>query len=525
MRRTERAAAALLVSLGLGAAAMPAGAQTLRLAVAAPATSFDPHYHTLTPNAALADHVFESLIDRTPDSRPVPGLAESWKAIDDLTWELKLRRGVTWHNGEPFTAEDVVNTLARVPKVANSPGSYAIYTRSITRVEVVDPHTVRLHTDKVHPLLPTDLTQVAVIWRGLGDEVSTSDFNGGKAAMGTGPYRLERYDHGTRAMFVRNDAYWGGRPTWERVDYRMIPSNGARVAALRAGDVDMIDSVPTQDVAGLEKESGLHISRANSLRSILMRYDMREQTPYVTGPNGEKLEKNPFLDRRVREALSIAINRKGIADRVMSGAANPTGQMMPEGTFGYAPDVAPPPYDPARAKRLLAEAGFPDGLQITLLAPNNRYVNDSIIAQTIGQMWARIGVKPVVDTMPSSVFFSRTAQQDNSIALSGWANSVGEPSAGMRGQFATRDRSKGWGSVNHTLYSNKEFDALLTRALETVDDEKREALFQQMSKLIAEDFAYIPLHHQVNLWALRDTLQHTPRADEMTRAMDVKPRG
>jgi len=523
MRRTERAAAALLVTLGIGVA-MSAQAQNLTLAVAAPATSFDPHYHTLTPNAALSDHVFEALVERTPEGRPVPGLAVSWKALDDQTWEFKLREGVKWQNGEDFTAEDVVNTINRVPKVLNSPGSYAVYTRAIDRMEVVDPHTIRFHTKTVYPLLPTDLTQVSVIWRGLGDEVSTSDFNGGKAAVGTGPYRLERYEHGNRAIFVRNDAYWGGKPTWARVDYRMIPNDGARVAALQAGDVEFIDNVPTQDLAKLEKEKGIHISRANSLRSIMIRTDFRPQTPYVSGPNGEKLDKNPLLDRRVREALSIAINRKAIAERIMSGTANPTGQMMPEGAFGYSPDVPPPPYDPARAKKLLAEAGFPNGLSVTLISPNNRYINDSLIAQAVGQMWARVGIKTNVDAMPSTVFFQRTAQQDSSLALTGWANSVGEPSPGLKGQFATRDRTKGFGTVNHALYSNKDYDALLEKALATVDDEKREAMFQELSAMLARDFAYIPLHHQVNLWAMRDTLVHTPRADEMTRAIDIKPK-
>ncbi|MDJ0387250.1 ABC transporter substrate-binding protein [Roseomonas sp. E05] len=523
MRRTERAAAALLATLCLGAIA-PAQAQDLTLAVAAPATSFDPHYHTLTPNAALSDHVFEALVERTAEGRPVPGLAVSWKAVDDQTWEFKLREGVKWQNGEDFTAEDVVNTINRVPKVLNSPGSYALYTRAIDRMEVVDPHTIRFHTKTVYPLLPTDMTQIAIIWRGLGDEVSTSDFNGGKAAIGTGRYKLERYDQGNRAIFVRNDAYWGDKPTWGRVDYRMIANDGARVAALQAGDVDFIDSVPTQDVSKLEKEKGIHISRANSLRSILMRTDFREQTPYISGPNGEKLDKNPLLDRRVREALSIAINRKAIVDRIMSGAASPTGQMMPEGTFGYNPNVPPPPYDPARAKKLLAEAGFPNGLTITLLAPNNRYINDSLIAQAVGQMWARIGVKTNVDAMPSSVFFQRTAQQDNSVSLSGWANSVGEPSPGLKSQFGTRDRTKGWGAVNHTLYSNKEYDALLTKALQVVDEEKRESMFQDLVAILAKDYAYIPLHHQVNLWAMRDKLEHTPRADEMTRALDITPK-
>lgn len=516
----------VFASLLLAASTTVAAAQSLDLAVAAPPTSLDPHYHTLTPNVALAGHVFQPLVDRSPDGKPLPGLAESWELVDDRTWEFKLRRGVRWHNGQEFTAADVAYTVERVPNVLNSPGSYAVYTKPIARVEIVDPHTVRFHTHEVDPLMAADMSQVLIIWHGLGPNPSTGDFNNGTNMVGTGPYRLRSYQHGNRAEFTGNAEYWGAPATWSNVIYRFIPNDGARVAALRAGDVRMIDAVPTADIPRIRAEPGVVMSEATSLRSVYLRQDMREDgpSPYVFGPNGEKLSTNPLRDHRVREALSIGINRSAIADRIMSGAAIPTGQFMPPGAYGFVPDLAAPGFDPERAKRLLAEAGFPQGLTITLSSPNDRYVNDAQIAQTIGQMWSRIGVKTKVDTVPFAVNAQRVARRDVSVVLGGWANSTGEPSAGMRGLLGTRDLARGWGTVNQYLYSNPEFDALISRALVTVDDGQREALWQDATRLAARDVAWIPLHTQKNVWAMRDDLVHTPRADEMTRALDVRPR-
>ncbi|MFC0408525.1 ABC transporter substrate-binding protein [Roseomonas elaeocarpi] len=528
MPRAYRAVLLACLALPLATALPVAGlrAQSLTLAVAAPPNSLDPHYYTLSPNVAVGSQIFETLVGLTADGKPVPALAESWKLIDDKTWEFKLRQGVKWHNGEDFTAEDVAYSIDRVPNVVNSPGSYAVYTKPIERVEIVDPHTIRFHTRAVDPLMVADISQVAIIWHGLGANPSTGDFNNGKNAIGTGPYRLQSYQSGNRAEFVRNDNYWGAKPTWEKVDYRFISNDGARVAALQAGDVQFIDAVPTADIARIKAEPHITTSQATSLRSIYLRTDFRTDgpSPYVSGPNGEKLDTNPLLDHRVREALSIAINRKAIAERIMSGAALPTGQFMPPGAYGFAADIQPPPFDPDRAKKLLAEAGFPNGFTITINASNDRYVNDAQIAQTIGQMWTRIGIKAKVDTMPFAVTAQRNLRRDFSVVLGGWANSTGEPSSGLRALLGTRDVARGWGTVNTALYSNPAYDKIVEQGLVTTDDEKREALWQDATRLAAQDIGWIPLHTQVNVWAMRDTLVHTPRADELTRAMDIRPR-
>ncbi|WP_419900357.1 ABC transporter substrate-binding protein [Roseomonas sp. USHLN139] len=513
--------AALVPTLS-GLRAARAQEAVLDMAVAAPPSSVDPHFYTLTPNMALAAHLFDTLIRRDPQGRMVPGLAESWKRLDDSRWEFALRRGVRFHNGEEFSARDVAYTLERVPKVVNSPGSFNVYTRAITRVEVVDSHTIRFHTQGLYPLLPGDLSQVSILWHGLGENPSTGDFNNGRNAIGTGPFRLVAFRSGDRVEMLRNDDYWGERPVWSKVVYRIIPNNGARVAALQAGDVAFIDNVPTSDRARLRGETRLRLSEVTSLRSVYLRTDFRTESPYVSGPNGEPI-RNPMTDLRVRRALSVAINRAGIAERIMSGAATPTGQMMPEGSYGHVPDIPVPAFDVDAAKALLAEAGLADGFTVTLLASNDRYINDAQIAQSIGQMWSRIGVKTNVETMPFAVVAQRGARQDTSISMGGWANSAGEPSAGLRGLFGTRDMQRGWGTVNNTGFSNADYDRVLGEALTTADDAAREKKFQEATRIAVREAAWIPLHIQKCTWGMKQGLVHTPRADEMTLAMDIRP--
>ena len=282
---------------------------------------------------SLDAHIFEPLVDMDPHARPIPALAESWKLIDDKTWEFHLRHGVHFHDGSEFTAADVAYTIARIPTVKNSPGPFTIYTKAITGVEVVDPYTIRLHTANVYPLLPIDLTQVFIISHNLGPDPATEDFNSGKDAIGTGPFRFVSYRSGDRVELDRNDAYWGPKPYWQHVSFRMISNDGARVASLLSGDTAFIEAVPTSDAARLRADKDLHLSEINSLRLIYLALDQSRDgpTPFVTGPNGEVLAHNPLKDVRVRQALSMAIDRNAIVSRVMEGEAIPTGAVPAPG--------------------------------------------------------------------------------------------------------------------------------------------------------------------------------------------------
>ena len=520
-RLTKVAAASGMLVLMAGGAS----AQTLTLAVASAPISADPHFSVLTSNVSLASHVFDALINRDEHSKPVPGLALSWKRIDDTTWEFKLRPGVKFHNGAPFTADDVAFTIDRVPKVLNSPGSFAIYTRTFTDVVVVDPTTVRLKTAAIYPLVPVDLREVKVISRSIGPNPATEDFNNGKHAFGTGPYRYVSYRPGDRAVLTRNEDYWGPKPHWREVNYRFIPNDGARTAALLSGDVALIEAVPTTDAARLRQDKRVRISETNSSRLVYLWLDRSRSNgaPFVQGPNGEVLDKNPLDDLRVRQALSIAINRPAIVERVMENAAIPSAQFLPPDSYSYVPGLNPPAYDPQRAKKLLAEAGFPNGLRMTLHGPNDRYVNDSKIIQAIGQMWTRAGVQTQVDPITFPNFISRVMKQEFSAFLLAWGTSSGEASNPLRALIATVNAEKGRGTSNRGRYSNSRVDALLEQAMTTADDAAREKLLQEAVRMAIEDVAIIPLHIQKNVWGSSTAVTYTARQDEETHAMGTKP--
>lgn len=524
-RRTLLAAATMLgAPTLLGSARAQHRGDTLIIAVGGAFSSLDPHFHALTPNGAVAQHIFDRLVHHDENFRPYPALAESWRAVSETIWEFKLRRGVTWHDGSPFTTDDVVFTFERVPQVRNSPSNFTIYTRPIERLEVVDAHTIRMHTPAPNPLVPTLMGGLTLISRKHAEGADTADFNSGKATVGTGPYRLISYTPGDRVVFERNDNWWGPAQPWRRVVYRMITNNAARIAGISAGDVDVIDAVPTSDVSGLRSNDQISIVSQAGLRNIYLFLDhQRDDTPDVTGPNGERLERSPLMDVRVRRALSVAINRAGIVQQIMSGFAAPSGQFLSRGVFGHDPSIEADAFDPEMARRLLAEAGYPNGFRIRLSGPNDRYVNDDRIVQAIAQMWTRIGVRTEVNVMPSNVYFSRAARNEFSIGLLGWGTGTGEPDSPMSALIATANRDRGRGVANRSLYSNPAFDALLDRALATIDDAAREKLYQEATRLVMPDYPIIPLHHQVNIWAARQGLRVRPRNDERTLAMEISP--
>ncbi len=504
--------------------ALPAAAQNLRVGVSSAVTSIDPHYHNLAPNLSLSAQIFDRLVEMDENQRPIPGLAVSWKLVAPDTWEFKLR-DATFQNGNAFTADDVVFTLDRVPKVPNSPSSFAVFTKPVVGTEVVDAHTIRMRTNGVFPLLPIYMASVAILNRKADEGMATEDFNSGKATFGTGPFRFVSYKPGDRVELERYDGYWGDKPVWQHVDYRFITNDGSRTAALLAGDVDLIDFVPTTDLTNLRKDPKVKLWEKLGLRLIFLGLDQSRDgpSPFVFGPNGEKLDRNPLKDQRVREALSLAINRQAIVDRVMEGAAVPAGQFLPPGTFSYVPDLKPPPYDPEKAKKLLADAGFPKGLRIALHGPNDRYVNDAKIIQAIGQMWQRIGVQTEVDPLPWTSYVAQANKQAFSAFLFGWGTATAEASDPLIAQTATWDPAKGWGASNRGRYSNPALDKLIEQAVGTGDDIAREKLLQQAMTMAMNDVAVIPLHIQKNIWATRANLTYVPTVGEDLRLTDVRP--
>jgi peptide/nickel transport system substrate-binding protein len=511
--------AALLLLFPIGAPAAD-----LSIALGGDVTSIDPHFHNLTPNNNVGAHIFDTLVAKEAGGRIKPGLAESWRAVDDLTWEFRLRKGVRFHDGSNFTAADVVFSLDRIPLVPNSPSPFTTYTKQITGKIVVDPWTLRLKTASPYPQMPNDMSTVLVVSARAAANATTDDFNTGKATIGTGPYKFVRWQKGDRIELARNDAWWGGKAPWDRVTFRIITSDPTRVASLLAGDVRAIENVPTNDLATLGANRELRIYRTVSVRLMYLHLDTaRDKTPFATDKAGRPFDRNPLRDLRVRRAMSKAINRQALVERVMEGAAASTGQLMPENFFGFTPALKPEAHDPEGARKLLAEAGYPDGFAITLHAPNNRYVNDEQIAQAVAQMLTRAGIQTRVDAMPSAVFFTRGSKLEFSFMLVGWGAETMEASSPLKALLATFDSAKGMGAANRGRYSNPRLDAVLDQALATVDDAKRGKLLQQATEIGVGDLGIIPLYHQHNLWATRRGIVYEARADERTFAHEFRP--
>lgn len=511
------------VTLALAGAA---SAETLTIGLASEPTSLDPHFHNVGPNNAMSVQIYGSLINRDETQQQQPGLAVSWTPLDDLTWEFKLREGVTFHDGAPFNADDVVCTFERAPNVPDSPSSFGTFTKGKT-VERIDDFTIHIKTEQPYPLMPNDVANVYIISNEVGCGAATADFNNGTAAIGTGPYMFSAFKPGENTVLTRNDAYWGDAPEFETVDFRFIKSGPSRVAALLAGDVDMIAGVPTTDIATLEANEDITLSQGVSNRVIYLHMDQfRENSPFITGPNGEEIT-NPLLDQRVRQALSMAINRDAIVDRVMEGVAIKAGQLLPEGFFGISPNLEPVAYDPEGAKALLAAAGYPDGFTMTIHGPNDRYINDARIAEALGQMFSRIGISTSVETMPRSVYFKRASsgspdgQPEFSFILVGWGAGSGEASSPLRSLVHTYDSDLGFGSSNRGRHSDPEIDAVIEQALATVDNAARQDLLAQAMEMAMEKVVVIPTHFQVNTWAARNGLSYIPRTDEYTLATGV----
>ncbi len=514
--------AALGMVLLTAGAAGTAAAQELRIAVAAFATSADPQFYNLAANNGLAAHVFGRLTQRGADGRLQPDLALSWTAVSDTAWEFKLRPGVLWHDGQAFTADDVAFSFARAPTVPNSPSSFAGMLRAITRTEVVDPLTVRLHTAAPAPNLPGDLAIVSIVSRHVGDGADTASYDAGRSAVGTGPFKLESFARGDRAVLVRNEAWWGPKPAWSRVVLRLIGNPAARTAALLAGDVDVIDAVPSGDLAGLRADPRAAVWEAQGLRVMYLAPDFTRTgpSPDITDKDGRPLQANPLRDIRVRQALSLGLDREALAARTMEGAASATAQWMPPGLPGFLPDRAVPAANLVASRRLLAEAGYPEGFRMVFRAPTDRYPNGPAVAQAVAAMWTRVGVQVTLEMLPGAIYGPRGVRHEFAMGLWSWSNGTAEAGYALVNVLGTQDgASRGVSNVNG--YSSPRLDALTERALSTLDPEARGALLREAMEIAVDDLACLTLFHFKNAWATRPGLRYEARSDDLTLATSV----
>jgi peptide/nickel transport system substrate-binding protein len=515
---------ALLCASMLAALSIGAHAQTLSIGIQNEPNTLDPQWNLVGNNTQAMRNIYDTLSARDRNLQLVPSLALSWRAVDDTTWEYKLRPGVKFHDGSDFTAEDVKFTIARVGSIPGNPNSYAVYVGQIREVVVVDPLTVRFVTNGPAPLLPTNLSNIFILSSRNGPQPN-GDFNTGKAAIGTGPFRVVSWQPGSPLVLRRNDAYWGDRQPWQDVRFVPISRDSARVAALLAGDIDFINRVPIADLARLRQDPKIRVFAGDSAYVYMLFPDVENDSPQgVRDIAGNPVAKNPFKDARVRRALSLSINRQAIVDRTMEGQASVANQAVPAGFFGHSTRIAPASFDAERARALLAEAGYRDGFQVDLSCPNDRFANDAKICEAVAQFLVRIGIRTQVSAMPSAVFFPRRGKKEFGLHMAGWGSLTGESSYFLGAQVHPARRDLGLGAINTNGISDPEIDALVQEARPVLDEARRRAILEKAMELAMERGYIIPaVTFQVLSAGRADRVSYATRADEETLAAEIAP--
>ena len=486
-----------LFMLGSGYAA------TLNIGVASEAVSLDPYYHNETATSSVLSNIFDTLIRFDADYQLVPGLATSWKALDDTTWEVKLRKGVTFHNGDPFTADDVIYSFDRVKNWDRS--GFKGKVTAVESFEKKDDYTVVFHTKGPYPLFPRKVTYIRILDKKFAADKTPEQL--GTQAIGTGPYSVVKWIKGASLTLAANKNYWAGTPKFDKVIFKTLSNDSTRVAAILSNEVDLINRVPVKDINRIKGSKNFIMKPG--LRLIYLQMDhQREDSPYVTG------KINPFRDVRVRQALNYAINKEELMRYAFNGFAVPASQFQPEVVFGYDDSIKRAAYDPEKAKKLLAEAGYPDGFEVIMDAPNNRYINDEQIAQAIAADLAKVKITVKVNAMPKSAYFPKVNSADSSFNLLGWSNSDGDASSFLDACVHTFDQDKGYGRYNGGRYSNAEVDRLIEESDVMIDQVERLKLMEKAQKIaLVDDQNIIPLHYQVDLYAYNDKITFKPRVD------------
>jgi peptide/nickel transport system substrate-binding protein len=487
----------------------------------------DPHFSALGTHADAVKHIFDTLVHPDEKQQLTPGLAESWKPLDETTWEFKLRKGVRFHDGSDFTADDVKVSIERIP-VVTGPTTMTIYVRRVKSVEVKDPHTVHIVTDGPAATLPYDFVRLFIVSHKAAKDCSTKEtappcFNSGKAAIGTGPYKFVSWQPKADLVLERFDSYWRGKPAWEKVIRKEISNDAARLAALKSGQVDIINYVSAADYQALARDKSIKVIKGDSVYVMNLQLDQREKTPHVMSQDGRPLEKNPLRDPKVREAIDIAIDRQAMVDVVLEGLGTPANQVMSAGMFGHSKKIPMAKHDPERAKKLLTEAGYPSGFSIELYCTNDRLPGDGAICQGLGQMLAKVGIKTKVNAISRTVYFPAQARLEYSVFMNGWGTLTGEASYTLGSLAHSKDDTVKMGAFNRIEYKNTEVDKFLEEAVKTLDDDKRRALYEKAMELTMSDRAYISIVVLQTVWGARsDKVDYAPRYDEETLAFWVK---
>ena len=517
---------AAVLAAGLALAAGPIDAKTLRWSSQGDILTMDPHAQNEGLNNSVSDHIYEPLVTRGKDLKVEPCLAVSWQMVSPTTTRFKLRPNVRFHDGTPFTADDVVFSIER----ALAPTSnFKPYLQGVTGAKKVDDLTVEINTSGPNPVLMAQLTEVRMMSRAWAakhnvqkpqDFVNKEETFAARNANGTGPFVLQSRQPDVKTVMVLNSNWWGKMEgNVNEIVYQPIKQGATRMAALLSGEIDFVLDPDVQDITRLKQDRKIRILEGNENRTIFFGMDQWRDELQYSNVKG----KNPFKDKRVREAFQLAIDVNAIKTTVMRGLSYPTAVMMAPQVDGYdkALDVVKKP-DRDRARKLLAEAGYPQGFEVTLDCPNNRYINDERICQAAAAMLAQINIKVRLNSMPRATYFPKIQNHDTSFYLLGWGVPTFDSLYALQSLLRTNVPKAADGNFNLGKYSNPKVDAAVDALKTETDPAKRRALAREAQVVHQADVGHIPLHHQIIPWAMRSNVSAVHRADNRLTVKWVK---
>ena len=511
----------------LAAASVAAHAAALRIASAFDPQTMDPHALALLYHTRVAFQIYDSLVGRDEQFRLEPALAESWQMVNPTTWRFKLRRGVRFHDGSSFTADDAIFSIERT-QGPTSQRSFAL--RGLSSVKKVDEQTIDFVLSAPDAVWPEKLQYVAMMskaWCAQHGAEKAQDFNGKQEmftvrnAMGTGPFRLERYEPDVRVVLKRHDAWWGWAEkrsgNLDTVTFTSIRSDATRLAALSSGEVDLVLDPPFQDVERLKKDARLAITTTEDIGTQYFTFDQtRDELLY-----GDVKDRNPFKDLRVRKAVAHALNIDLVVQKVLRGQATATGSLLSPRVDGHDPALDKRlPYDPAKAKALLAEAGYPNGFGVTLDCVNVGY--REAVCQAAAAMLTQVGIRVQVRSSPTNQFFPRLSTGNTSFVEYGWTPQP-DPWTTLNGLFRTFDVG-GLGTFNAGRYSNPKLDVLIDAVRTEPDLTKRRARVGVALRILHDDLAYLPLYRRHLNWAMKKNVSVTMWPNDAMELRWVKVR-
>ena len=502
----KRIALTLIIAL-LALPAVAMAKADLVVVTDAPPKSMNPHAFSSDANLSYMSNFFDGLLQRpAPDGKLSPALAVKWERLDALTWKFNLRKGVKFHNGNAFTAADVKFTFERMKDPQYS--KLLNIANSIASIETPDDYTVIFKNVKPVPWFAETMHQNFIVDMESSEGRDDGDYN--TKPIGTGAYKFVEWVKGSYVRMAANANYWEGAPKYKTVDIRPITEEATRFAALAGKQADIVNGVPVSLIERIQKMPHVELISRPARRAIYMDISNMKGTP--------------FEDIRVRKAIAHAINEDEIIEKVMRGQATATAQVPDVPTVGYLPGLKRLPYDPAKAKQLLAEAGYPNGFDITVAGPNDRYVNDEKICEAVAKYLAKIGLNVTLDVKPKSIFFDELSDFKHRFYLIGWFDGSFDFGRSAEKLLHTVDKDKGMGAYNGTKYSNSEIDKMIIESSSIIDRAEREKALQAINKKSVEDVAWIPLHYQQDIFAVvkGKNVKFTPRSDRWIVAKEIK---